>query len=144
MRNGVVTGLRHTPCVTNAHAHPIGAFFGLVVLVSCSPAKPANLLRQAFDAAERDDAAAYAAAVTPGATFTFMNHESRPLRSTVLRERLSGSCRLTKFGEVKTDILFASGTCARKTPYGDNYPIFFQAYVRDGKIVRIDQMVYPL
>lgn len=135
--------MRHFACVTKAQPHLIG-FLGLILLGSCSLATPANLLRQAFDAAERGDTAAFADAVAPGATLTFMNADPRPLSPAVLLERLGRACRLTKFGEVRKDILFASGSCARKTPYGDHYPIFFQAYVAKGKIVRVDQMVYPL
>jgi hypothetical protein len=130
--------------VSKQHSPLIVGLVGLILLGSCSPAKPVNLLRQAFDAAERDDAAAFGAVVTPNATFTFMNAEPRPLTPAILRERLAPACRLTNFGDVRADILFASGSCHGKTPYGDNYPIFFQAYLRQGKIVRVDQMVYPL
>ena len=144
MCNRVVTESRHLDWVSKRHAPLIGGLLGLILLGSCRSAKPVNLLRQAFDAAERDDAAAFAAVVARNATFTFMNAEARPLTPAVLRDRLTPACRLTKYGEVRADILFASGSCARKTPYGDNYPIFFQAYLRQGKIVRVDQMVYPL
>lgn len=127
-----------------AKAHLIVGLLGSLLFGSCTAAKPFNPLRQAFDAADQGDSDAFAEVVARGATFTFMNADARPLTPAVLRARLSRGCELTEFGEIRAEILFARGSCDQKTPYGDNYPIFFQAYLRNGKIVRVDQMVYPL
>ena len=130
--------------MNKANTYLIVGSLGQVLLGSCTVRKPINQLRQAFDAVEHGEADAFAEVVAPRATFTFMNADARPLTAAVLRARLSRGCELTEFGEVRAEILFARGSCDQKTPYGDNYPIFFQAYLRNGKIVRVDQMVYPL
>ena len=116
-------------------------------LACCTRTTPADVVRQAFDAAAQNDAAEFGHVVGPSATITFMNGNPRPLTLSDLQ--LHRTCRLADIRETASGYVFASGNCedevapSVRRAFGPA-PMAFQVYLKDGKILRVDRVVFPL